>query len=1091
MRPEHVPYGHIELLRVRTNLDAMPSSVVPGAPVRLRYSDREAQALLRVGADVLAIEGDDKRNDLLLTDLCTQNLPRLAWVVDLAPRVITLQVHIFAQALLLPPIEVGVDEKIFETMARIDRKLAAPDRALAWLTDELVVPGDGEGHGFATVDDRQRGSFALSGAHVRAFIQRVTRADRSEVLRVDKLVRGRARGGEPLSLLSGQLRFVDATVAGKLRAEAAAQLSSLVASGESFLQIWRRYGELENEATLRRARRAKWLTYKHAESLGNGQYRFTLEPACTFDDAENFARVLGEEQGLSVEAVAQVPEVITTDMPYEAFAALAEGTPAATFGARIERLQREHAVILTQHRDDEREPPDAGALVVSLAGDKTRLKRRDEADRILRSGQGPMPQLQYLLEGLPVAVARRGNLQPITPSVRRKVFGERSPTPTQEEALRVALNTPDIALIQGPPGTGKTTVIIALVERLQEIWDTSGGVQGKLLLSGFQHDAVENAIQRMSVNGLPPIKFGRRANNRDDAERVDETIARWCKERSEAIHAHLPPRPISKLQDEIAELTQGYLLAPGTLDQTAALLDRIAHDAIRELPAALTTRLRELARALADRARSAREGDPVRAPLVRCVRALRCEPASFADDGPRQASHLASALADAHRLDDDTRALLDTAARWTGDAPPPFLDALGALRRRLLLAVLPAGRLEHAVPHVRTDVLDVLREVRDHLARRHAATRDAADEATWTFLTALEEDPEAVKRAVISYTSVFAATCQQSASRELAAYKGSDGYDTVVVDEAARANPLDLFIPLAKARRRIILVGDHRQLPHILDSEIERQLEAANEGAAEQRVNEALQESLFERLFRDLRRREAQDGIRRTVTLDEQYRMHPALGQLVSDQFYAVHGEAFRSPRPASEFTHALPGVRGPAAWLRVPRRLGGEDRGQSKARPVEARALVAELKQLMDAPGGRALTFGVIAFYKKQVAAIEDALERAGMLARSGTDGAEIVPPYRECRLDSGRVAERLRVGTVDAFQGMEFDVVFLSLVRSNDRGVFGHVTHPNRLCVAMSRQKRLLIVVGDDDMLRARTAPHALTAFHQLSEVRDAARV
>lgn len=117
-------------------------------------------------------------------------------------------------------------------------------------------------------------------------------------------------------------------------------------------------------------------------------------------------------------------------------------------------------------------------------------------------------------------------IEPMTSTVRQKVFGSRSPTPTQEEAIRVALNTPDIALIQGPPGTGKTTVIVAIVERLQEIWDTSGGVQGRLLLSGFQHDAVENAIQRMSVNGLPAIKFGNRPNSMD-GDRVDMIISRW------------------------------------------------------------------------------------------------------------------------------------------------------------------------------------------------------------------------------------------------------------------------------------------------------------------------------------------------------------------------------------------------------------------------------------------------------------------------------------------------------------------------------------------------------------------------------------
>jgi len=78
----------------------------------------------------------------------------------------------------------------------------------------------------------------------------------------------------------------------------------------------------------------------------------------------------------------------------------------------------------------------------------------------------------------------------------------------------------------------------------------------------------------------------------------------------------------------------------------------------------------------------------------------------------------------------------------------------------------------------------------------------------------------------------------------------------------------------------------------------------------------------------------------------------------------------------------------------------------------------------------------------------------------------------------------ERLRVGTVDAFQGKEFDVVILSPVRSNNLKVpkntddnnsalnrkFGHLLLPNRMCVALSRQRRLLIVVGDDTMFSER---------------------
>ncbi|MGB2714762.1 MAG: AAA domain-containing protein [Vicinamibacterales bacterium] len=62
--------------------------------------------------------------------------------------------------------------------------------------------------------------------------------------------------------------------------------------------------------------------------------------------------------------------------------------------------------------------------------------------------------------------------------------------------------------------------------------------------------------------------------------------------------------------------------------------------------------------------------------------------------------------------------------------------------------------------------------------------------------------------------------------------------------------------------------------------------------------------------------------------------------------------------------------------------------------------------------------------------------------------------------RSDGAR-EERLRVGTVDAFQGKEFDVVILSATRSNllpaiseedRREKYGHLMLANRLCVAMA---------------------------------------
>ncbi|WP_444517589.1 AAA domain-containing protein [Pseudomonas aeruginosa] len=67
-----------------------------------------------------------------------------------------------------------------------------------------------------------------------------------------------------------------------------------------------------------------------------------------------------------------------------------------------------------------------------------------------------------------------------------------------------------------------------------------------------------------------------------------------------------------------------------------------------------------------------------------------------------------------------------------------------------------------------------------------------------------------------------------------------------------------------------------------------------------------------------------------------------------------------------------------------------------------------------------------------------------------------------------------------------MEFDVVFLSMVRTlpqnwqpkdddrdkQARALFGHLCLYNRLNVAMSRQKKLLVVVGDTGLLQSELA-------------------
>src|SRR5258708_1740391 len=58
-------------------------------------------------------------------------------------------------------------------------------------------------------------------------------------------------------------------------------------------------------------------------------------------------------------------------------------------------------------------------------------------------------------------------------------------------------------------------------------------------------------------------------------------------------------------------------------------------------------------------------------------------------------------------------------------------------------------------------------------------------------------------------------------------------------------------------------------------------------------------------------------------------------------------------------------------------------------------------------------------------------------------------------------------RADNVDAFEGAEADIVIVDLVRSNPRGITGFLEVHNRINVAMSRAKRLLVVVRDSHTL------------------------
>jgi superfamily I DNA and/or RNA helicase len=59
------------------------------------------------------------------------------------------------------------------------------------------------------------------------------------------------------------------------------------------------------------------------------------------------------------------------------------------------------------------------------------------------------------------------------------------------------------------------------------------------------------------------------------------------------------------------------------------------------------------------------------------------------------------------------------------------------------------------------------------------------------------------------------------------------------------------------------------------------------------------------------------------------------------------------------------------------------------------------------------------------------------------------------------------MKITVVDNYQGEESDIILLSLVRSNENGNVGFLKTENRICVALSRAKYGLYIMGNMDNL------------------------
>lgn len=284
--------------------------------------------------------------------------------------------------------------------------------------------------------------------------------------------------------------------------------------------------------------------------------------------------------------------------------------------------------------------------------------------------------------------------------------------------------------------------------------------------------------------------------------------------------------------------------------------------------------------------------------------------------------------------------------------------------------------------------------------------------------------------------------------------------DAIIFDEAGMVR-MDEFLLCARLAKRVILFGDHQQLPPfpLPDPALEKLRE---DGPATPRQWAMLTRSALEYL--------AEERAVPVSLLQSSYRcQNPRLMRFSSTLFYNARVKA-NAMADYYQLSFAERLARYPAASLRfcrtspLPLAARAEQLSLEGQRPglenaLEAGLTVAAFRELLERYEPEELT--VISPYRRQVRLLRERLTAA--VEAGSMPGLE--------HLDAQGLKDllRSRVSTVDSFQGGESDAVIVCFVRSNDEGRIGFVDDPNRINVALTRCRREMILIGDLDCLEA----------------------
>ena len=292
---------------------------------------------------------------------------------------------------------------------------------------------------------------------------------------------------------------------------------------------------------------------------------------------------------------------------------------------------------------------------------------------------------------------------------------------------------------------------------------------------------------------------------------------------------------------------------------------------------------------------------------------------------------------------------------------------------------------------------------------------------------------EELKSEYLKKVNIIGATLGQITKVKVSKNQNSDEiFDVVIVDEVSKATPIELNLAILKAKK-IILVGDQKQLPPMLDRDISLEEFSEkifkNDDENYENEKEVIAElhqhkTVFEKLI--------VNNPDCYTQLTTQYRMHEKIQKAIN-QFYDEPLECGVDNLKRIN-QHNLYQTEN-LVWIDTTNfkeeKIGTSYKNIEEVEEIQN--ILNMLEQEYENSNFKP-TIGVISFYGLQV-----------------NHFFKIENKFKNLKVD---------FGTVDTFQGQERDFIIISMVRSSD---IGFARSLNRINVAFSRAKQLLIILGN----------------------------